>query len=184
MTNVNADIIFLTDSSQTVSPQAYRLEKSFVKVLAQYLNVSPGKSRGAFVTYGSTALPVYPLGTTGFYNYIDSARYVDGVRRLDVVLQDALQILRFSREEVPSLIVLITTGNQALGAPPAEIAARQVGNLGGKLFVIMVGSEPREDEFLKLVENRAHLFRVPSIFGMASSVNSLALQIEEILRKG
>ena len=183
-TNVNADVIFLMDSSQTVSSEAYRKEKSFVKTIAKHLNVSPGKSRAAIVTYGSSASVVYSFGNTRFDDSVDRARFVSGVRRLDLALQEASQLLTSARPSVPKLVVLLTAGNQASGSPSPDVAGRLVRTRGGKPFVIMIGREPDEDVFVNVVEKSTHLFKVPSFDGMQPYAGPLAKRIEENLKEG
>lgn len=184
LTSVIADIIFLMDSSQTVSQEAYRKEKSFVKLIAKHLNVSPGKSRAALITYGSTASLAYPFGNTNFDDPVDRARSISGVRRLDLALQEAARILTSTTSSVPKLVVLLTAGNQASGSPSPEIAGRLVRARGGIPFAIMIGREPDENEFIKVVEKPAHVFKVPSFDGMEPYAGPLAKRIEDNLKEG
>ena len=51
ITDIDADIIFIIDSSSDVTPENYVREKSLVKDMARYLNVSAGGSRAALITY-------------------------------------------------------------------------------------------------------------------------------------
>ena len=49
ITDIDADIIFIIDSSSDVTPENYVREKSLVKDMARYLNVSTGGSRAALI---------------------------------------------------------------------------------------------------------------------------------------
>lgn len=184
-TNVNADIIFLMDSSQTVTQEAYRKEKSFVKALAKHFNVSPGdQSRAAVITYGSAAFTVVTFGDTRFGDSVDRARSVSGERRIDRALLEAEQLLSSARRSVPKLVVLLTAGNQQSGSPSPEYAARLVQSGGGKPFVIMVGREADGNEFHKIVKKPTDVFRVPSFDGIEPYAAPLAKTIENNLKEG
>lgn len=183
-TNVNADIIFLMDSSQTITEEAYRKEKFFVKAMAKHLNVSPGKSRAALITYGSTAFTVDTFGNTRFDDSVDRARSMTGERRIDQALLQAVQLLSSARPSVPKLVVLLTAGNQQSGTQSPEDAARRIQSRGGKSFVVMVGREPDENEFYKIVDKPPDAFRVPSFDGIQPYAAPLSKGIEESLKEG
>lgn len=179
---LDVDILFLMDSSETVSVESYRKEKSFVKSMAKYFNVSPRKSRAALLTYGSSVSVLYPFGNVKFNDSVDVARFINGVRRLDLALQEAYRLLSSARPSVPKPVVLLTSGNQASGSPSPKDASRLLRSRGGKSFVIMIGREPDEDEFVKLVERRSQVFKVPSFDGMEPYAVPLAKRIEENLK--
>ena len=172
------------DSSQTVTPEAYRQEKSFVKEMAKHLNVYPGESRAALITYGSTAYTVDTFGTTRFDNSVDRAQSIRGARRIDLALQKAAQMLNDARRPVPKLLVLLTAGNQQSGPQSPDYATRLIQNRGGRSFVVMVGREPDENEFNKLVEKPSDTFRVPPFDGIQPYAAPLSKGIERSLREG
>ena len=48
-------IVFLLDSSSTVRPEQFTKQKSFIKILAKYLNVgSANKTKSAVINYGGS----------------------------------------------------------------------------------------------------------------------------------
>lgn len=52
---MNADIIFLIDSSHLVGPNGFQAQKNFVRSLARYFSVRPGQSRAGVISYGNKA---------------------------------------------------------------------------------------------------------------------------------
>jgi hypothetical protein len=110
-TQVTADIVFLTDSSSGVTTQDYSLEKDFVKRLARTMSVSPGKSRGALITYGS-----FPRTVFGFDGYrsvqefernVDNAPYLGGSRQLDTALNSAKTVLDGGNPQAVKVLIII-----------------------------------------------------------------------------
>ena len=61
---------------------------------------------------------------------------------------------------------------------------RRVQSRGGKSFVVMIGREPDENEFYKIVEKTADAFRVPSFDGIQPYAAPLSKGIEESLKEG
>ena len=52
--DIDADVVFLVDSSSFVSQKNFVKEKEFVKSLVKFLNVSPEYSRASVVLFGSS----------------------------------------------------------------------------------------------------------------------------------
>ena len=180
----DVDVIFLIDSSEDVSSQTFRRVKSFIKSMAENFNVSPGKSRAALVTYGLSPSVEYPFGDTRFDDSVDGAKFVGGGRRVDLAMQEAARLLLSSRQSVPKPVVLLTAGNQGPRSPSPEIASAMVRNRGGRPFVFMIGREPDEKEFVKMVEKSDHVFRIPSFAVMDRYASSLVKRIYFYLKKG
>ena len=78
ITDIDADIIFIIDSSSDVTPENYVREKSLVKDMARYLNVSTGGSRAALITYGNKPTLVFKFGDYGSLPSLDNA--VDNIQ--------------------------------------------------------------------------------------------------------
>lgn len=172
------------DSSRSVTLEAYRQEKSFVKEMARHLNVYPGESRAALITYGSSAYRVYTFGNTRFEDSLDRARYVGGARRIDLALQKAAQLLTFARLSVPKLLVLLTAGNQQSGPQSPDYATSLIQARGGRSFVVMVGRGPDENKFNKIVEKPTDTFRVPPFDRIQLYAVPLSKDIEKSLTEG
>lgn len=95
--NITADILFLIDGSYSTLLRDFEAEKGFVKQFAKKLNLQPGKSRVALISYGEQ-----PKLVTRFDGYkdvqeleslIDSAPFVGGPGRIDLALDMASSVL-------------------------------------------------------------------------------------------
>lgn len=176
-----ADIVFLADSSQGVTITDFSNEQSFIKRLTRYLNVLPGKSRAAFISYGDTYKRV-----VGFSDYtdakdldrkIDGAPMLGGRRRIDTALEAADLELRQSNPLSQKLVILITSGLHSPDRDSRSLKdiARQLHRQGVLAFVISVGKDPSAyqlrpivnfpedivvvDSFGRLPQNAAHTAR-------------------------
>lgn len=108
-----ADVIFMLDSSSRVTPEDYMKEKEFVKLIARYLNIKPGKSRGSVIVFSTDAIPILPFdgysSMSGFNSIIDKAPQLSGKRRIDRAFGAAATLFQNARPSVrkvcvPSLI--------------------------------------------------------------------------------
>ncbi|KAK3745599.1 hypothetical protein QZH41_005840 [Actinostola sp. cb2023] len=167
-TDTNADIIFLMDSSYLVGAQDYETEKNFVRSLARYLNVTPGQSRAAVVTYGGIAQRVMGFldykSVPDFEELLRNAPSVGGVRRIDSALKSATALLRDTRADAKKIVILFTAGQQARheDSKALDVATQPLRDAGAKTFVISIGSEPKDKELRQIVEDPRDIFKVGS----------------------
>lgn len=126
----------------------YKKEKEFVKYLARYLNVSPGNSRAALITYGNRAAEVVgfelnrPL--SNFEATVDRAPFAGGARRIDRSLDKASQIMADARPTVRKIVVLLTSGKQAsasVSKTPGEAAIPLLKG-GVYSYIVTIGLKP------------------------------------------
>lgn len=180
---LNADILFLIDSSASVSNEDYRKEKDFVKSIAKFLNVSPGKSRAAVVTYGERPQLVSSFTSyrtlPEFESLVDRSPQIRGERRIDKVLEAAQSVLNNARKTAPKITVLLTAGTQypAAGAKSLNEASQPLRDLGSKTFVIAIGSQPNQQELLPVVDQRPDIFSVISFDALRTQDRSIAKEI-------
>lgn len=171
-----ADIVFMVDTSTEVSPQNYRTEKHFVKLIARHLNVFPGKSRAAFIVYSSNPAVVSRLDgfttTSNFMSAVDRASYLGGERRIDRALSSAATLLESARPSVRKVTILLTSGNQLREQEvrTLEGSVRSLRNLGVSTYAIAVGAE------LKPL-----VYKPEDVF-TAGSYDLLPLQVEPMAR--
>lgn len=99
-----ADVIFILDSSSSVTPDEFEKAKEFVKLIARYLNITPGKSRGSVIIFSSTATPVVPFdGYTTMPEYnaaVDRVSQLSGTRRIDLAFRAAASLFQGARPTV------------------------------------------------------------------------------------
>ena len=178
-----ADVVFIMDSSRGVSPMGFELEKGFIKKLARMMNVSPKKSRAAFISYGSAPTLVMRFSgyssVSQFDRAVDHAPYSDGPRRMDLALEDAGRLLFEARPSVTKIVVLLAAGRQSREASlkPLNEAARQLRKYGAKTFVVAIGTEPDATELKPIVEEPQDLFEVRTFESLKSEANTIANSI-------
>lgn len=173
----DADIVFLMDASSFVTQANLIDEKDFVKSLAKFLNVSPGTSRAALVVYGTSSITEMLFNDSSslrdFSEGVDLVRAVGGLRRMDVALKEATNLLADKRRGVPHVVVLVTMGEQSpsVDGVPLDDALEPLENLGVHTFVVAIGHDP---------DTSTNILRVPSFKALPSQAYDMARQIKII----
>lgn len=94
----------MLDSSSRVTPQDYTKEKEFVKLIARYLNIAPGKSRGSVIVFSTNANPLLSFdgysSMSDFNIVIDRAPQLSGKRRIDRAFGAAATLFQNARPSV------------------------------------------------------------------------------------
>lgn len=95
----NADIVILGDSSLDVQQWQFEQQKSFVQKFVEGLNMSPDGSRVAFISYGRSQIRAAGFQNTrqAFSTTLGLTGYVGGSRRLDLAINEALNVFKQSR---------------------------------------------------------------------------------------
>lgn len=156
------------DSSSAVPLEDYKKEKEFVKYLARYLNVSPGNSRAALITYGNRAAEVVGFDISRpFSNFevaVDRAPFVGGDRRIDRSLDKTSQIMADARPRITKIVVLLTSGKQAsvFGSKSPGEAAIPLLKGGVYSYVVAISVKPDISELRPVVQESSHIFRMAS----------------------
>lgn len=141
------DVVYLLDSSDSVTTQHYDAQKSFVKQLSRYLNTMPDRTRGAVITYGSTATVITNFGDTSttqeFYSAINNAPKVGGPRRMDSAIDSARNVFAKARPAVPKVVILLTTGSQAAGTQAGVLdkSFQRLYDLGARLYAVTISPQ-------------------------------------------
>lgn len=173
----DADIVFLMDASSFVTQRNLVDEKDFVKSLAKFLNVSPGTSRAALVLYGTFSITEMRFNDSrslrDFSDGVDLAQAVGGLRRMDIALKEATNLLADKRRGMPHVVVLVTTGEQSSSVDgiPLDDALKPLENLGVHTFVVAIGHDP---------DTSTNILRVPSFKALPSRAYDMAKQIKII----
>lgn len=138
------DVVYLIDSSEPVSPEHYGDQKVFVQSLSRYLNMMPSRSRGAVITYGSTARVVTNLNDTtttqAFNSAVNNAPKIGGQRRMDRAVDAARIVFDNARPAVPKVVILLSTGNQAVGyqGDVLDVAFQRIYDLDARLYAVTI----------------------------------------------
>lgn len=192
-----ADLVFIIDSSRSVSVQDYARVKEFLVGILRFLDVGPDATRVGLLQYASTVKSEFSLGTFGSKAEVERA--VLGMRRLStgtmtgLALQYALNIA-FSEAEgarplragVPRVLMIVTDGRPQDSV--AEVAAR-ARNAGILIFAIGVGqvdlgtlkamgSLPHRDHVF-LVANFSQIESLLSVFQKKLCVTHMCSVLEQ-----
>ncbi|NWS09082.1 MATN2 protein, partial [Motacilla alba] len=180
--NKRLDLVFIIDSSRSVSHYDFEKVKEFILTILQFLDISPDATHVGLIQYGSTVKQEFSLKT--FRRKQDIERAVKRMMHLatgtmtGLALQYAVNIAfsetegaRPLRQNVPRIIMIVTDGRPQ--DPVAEIAAK-ARNSGILIFAIgvgrvdmntlkSIGSEPHE-EHVFLVANFSQIETLTSAF--------------------
>ncbi|NWT65865.1 MATN2 protein, partial [Prunella himalayana] len=180
--NKRLDLVFIIDSSRSVSHYDFEKVKEFILTILQFLDISPDATHVGLIQYGSTVKQEFALKT--FRRKQDIERAVKRMMHLatgtmtGLALQYAVNIAfsetegaRPLRQNVPRIIMIVTDGRPQ--DPVAEIAAK-ARNSGIIIFAIgvgrvdmntlkSIGSEPHE-EHVFLVANFSQIETLTSAF--------------------
>lgn len=154
------------DSSTSVGQEGFDKQKSFVKSLAKYFNVSPGKSRATVIAYSNTARTVVNFtdyqSEANFNERLDSQTWVSGDRRIDRALRRAESQMRQARSGVPKILILLTAGRQPRSPDVAPIgtASQPLRDMGVKNIVVAVGNEVDRKDLVGMVQSSDDIFSV------------------------
>ena len=161
--DLKADILFMVDSSQTISNEKFQRELDFVKAIVRTLNISPERSRASVVSFGNT--PSRPsirfedyTDIDSFVRGVDNVPYTGGQKHLDKALLFAGRVLSKSRPDAYKLLVVITDGKQPLGEVSLSEAVRPLHELGVILYVIAAGENADMKELGKITSTPDNLF--------------------------
>ena len=161
--------MFLLDSSDGVSADTFIEEKEFIKSVARHFAVSRDRTRAAVVRYASDAAPVITMDTYGnlldFNGAIDRITSTTGQRRLDEALVGARETLANSRDGVPKVVIVLTSGRQVNppGFAPASTAARSLRSNGGaSVYVVGIGARPDLQELKDIAGRESNVFLTSS----------------------
>lgn len=189
VTAFTADIVFLADTSSSVSQENFKNQKGITKELSKLLNADSGKSKASFVTYGSYSRVVFGLGgykdRSDFVKQIDTAQMNGGSRRIDRALDRAWELLKQSRKNVPKITVLMTTGRQAddINAQSLDEKAALLRAVGARIYVIAFGKKPDPRELSLAVEKSDDLVRIYTMQDVTSRITPIAKKIIQDSRK-
>ena len=182
---VTADIVFLIDSSSSVSPADHKKEKDFVAALAKSLNFGSGKTRVAVILYSDYARQAIRFGVVNnpetLQSILDGLQQLKGGRRVDRALTSATQMFKGSRPSVRHILVLLTSGKDTSElSNPFEIAVQQLKTLNVERFVVAIGPGSRGKYLKPVVERDKDVIYTPTF----DSLRSQILRIAEHISKG
>lgn len=181
-TGINADIVFLVDSSSDISPANYKKEKDFVASLARQLGFGSGNSRLALVLYNVFHMQALRFDVvdnpTALQMIFDGFVLQSRGRRLDRALVGAAMMLKQSRRNVRKIVILLTAGEQTQKLPLDDIV-NQLKAANGERFVIAVGPQVNRKELTPVVDSTKDIFLVNSFDDLMPRIVEIADHISK-----
>lgn len=164
--DLSADIVFVTDSSSTVTRPEYKKEREFLKALARQLNVSPRKSRASMVTYGRNSRVENKFDeyrtTSEFEQIVDEALYMGGARKIDRAVDTTLQVLAHARLEAKKIVVFFIAGQDGRLTKQLQKATKKIRDQKSNLFLVAFGRMSQVRNLESIVDKPQNIFRIPS----------------------
>ena len=176
-------MVFILDASTPVGRENFDKEKEFVKLLARSLNVSPGKSRAALITYSTNPSAVIQLGdystVEDLERILDAIQFYGGDRRMDRALEEAVGLFKKARPGVDRKVILLTTGRQTPGGDeePIEKVKKMLLGVGALPFIVAIGTDHDIPALTKAVEDPKDMFKVQSFDVLLSQASSVAAAV-------
>lgn len=180
---LDADVLFVMDSSYEVSQVDYKTEKDFIKSLVRSLNMSMDTSRAALISYGNlgslTSRFIGLKSLTDFDKSVDNASYIGGERRIDKALEIVTRILNEARAGSSKIVIFLTKGRQASGGKSLEEVAEPLRQNGANTYVIAIGKDADINELRPLVASPEDVVTVVSFKELNSQRTKIASHISE-----
>lgn len=175
-----ADIAFILDSSSAVTPFQYTRAQRFVRILSEYLNISPGKSRGSLITVGDS--PIVNFNFDGYNTHaefrtlVTDASYLGGSSSITGALRTAATMFTGARRSYPWLVILVTPWRprDIRDTRALEAAASPLLKRGIWLYVLSVSENPYVGWLRPVVVEPRDAFSVVSYRDLPANIGSLA----------
>lgn len=187
--DIKAEVLFLLDASDQTGRENFEKQKTFIKLLARSLNVSPGKSTAALIAYSTIATINIPLGSYDtvqeFERNVDRTRFLGNSRKMYRALEEAAYLFQNATEsDAERKVILITGGRQSSDEDeePLEKFKKLLLDVRALPFIVAIGKDHDNQTLRAVVEDPGDIFRVPTFIELSSSVSSTAARVAN--RKG
>ena len=180
---LDADVLFLIDSSYEVSQEDLVREKDFIKSLVRSLNISSDSSRAALISYGDrgsiSSRFIRLKNLTDFDRFVDNASYIGGERRIDKAVEMATRLLNEAGAASSKVVIFLTAGKQASSGKSLEDVVQPLRRHGTKTYVIAIGKQTDLQELKPLVISPEDVLTVQSFTELRTQENRVANLITE-----
>lgn len=180
---LEADVLFLIDSSYEVSQEDLAQEKDFIKSLIRSLNVSSDSPRAALISYGDrgsiSSRFIGLKSLTDFDRSVDNASYIGGERRIDKAVEMVTRLLNEARPASSKVVIFLTGGRQASSGKSLEDVAQPLRRHGTKTYVIAIGKQTDLQELKPLVISPEDVVTVQSFTELSTQENRISNLITE-----
>ncbi|XP_032218274.2 uncharacterized protein LOC116601510 isoform X2 [Nematostella vectensis] len=174
------DVVYLMDTSGSISQDDYRREKQFVKDLARIFRVGDEASHASAIIYNDDAHVQSKLGehrsTEAFSKSVDAIPYLHGRTRIDRGLEEATKMFKSAREGVSKVLIVLTDGRQTPDpdAIPLDQASQPLKNDGVDIYAVGVGSKIDEKELHQIASKDSNVFTVDSFSALLGESQTIA----------
>ena len=127
--------------------------------------------------YASNTYILASLTDSEFERRVDRASVRGTVRRMDLALLRAEQILSQSRGR--KIVILLTAGKQGAGGKTLEEAIKPLREIGAHTYVVGIGRGTDGQEISKIVQRPQDKFKIDSIENLPLHVRQIAKKIHE-----
>lgn len=154
---------FVMDMSSSVREKNFKIERDFVKNVADAFSIAPGKTEAGVVAYNNEASLWVSFGQHGsneeFKAAVDKIPFWGGQTRIDNGLKMAAAglfgAMTTERANLPKVLIVLTDGKQSSDprATPLEEAVLPLLQLGVKVLAVGIGDHVSRDELRLIVES-------------------------------
>ncbi|CAH1788337.1 unnamed protein product [Owenia fusiformis] len=182
--DVNADLVFVVDSSGSIPEEDFQKVLDFLKYVVVELDVGISKTRIGVITFFTNAIIRFHLNEynnrADVYGAIDRIPYTGGATNTP----EALQLMRLSmftsqngdRPDVPNVALVLTDGNSNVNELETLPQAREARNAGIHLFAAAVGKEINMGELRGIATDPdvKNVFQVADLSDLVDIVSAIA----------
>lgn len=152
----DVDVVFMVDSSRSISSSDFNEAKKFVKQAAEEFGVAPGQSRAAVILFGESAKAMIGFVDAptleGFQKAVDGLKHLlGGHTRIDQALITAAKL--FSNSKKKKVALLLTDGQQSRGFPDLKTASERLRNASVRVIAVGIGDKVDEPELKSITES-------------------------------
>lgn len=180
---LEADVLFVIDSSYEVSQEDFKIEKNFIKSLVRSLNMSSDSSRTALISYGDraslTSRFIDLQSLIDFDKSVDNASYIGGDRRIDKAVEMVSRLLNEAGGASSKVVIFLTAGRQASSGRPLEDVVQPLRQNGAKTYVIAIRKQTDVQDLRPLVDTSEDVVRVLSFKELDPEKTRIANHISE-----
>ena len=178
-----ADVIFILDSSDSITTGDYRKQKALIISIARSFGISHNTSRAAVVLYSDSASVQFQLGdsssTREFETAVHKMTHKKGPARIEKAFDLAVtDVLPYGRKGIPQIAFVVTNGKHASeeGVKALDVASTQLRRTGVKVIALGVGTKVDSKELRQMVNDEELVLR-------ANSYDELILDRKNFSRK-
>lgn len=179
-----ADLVFVLDTSGSITDENFEKQKNFVKALASSFDPAATSHQLALMSYsGDAQIEVTFKNKTiqkDFEKAIDRVSHSKGRTRLDKALQLASSQLFAasggSRPSVRKVMIVLTDGRQSqdFDTVPLSVAVRPLRQLGVKIYAVAIGDEVDLGELNQITDSRDDVISVSDFDDLANMASDVA----------